>query len=186
MSENQSKTSDKIKIWGIKLLRRSAFAMFFLPLIFLLFFKLIEIRVSVDDHTEEIIYGYAAVFLIPFAIGLILYILYITFSESKVAGIFGGLLVILLAVLSFLLLINKSAEPTVSLILMLLFFSLFFSFLLTLSIEYFYNKFKNWIFKDDGITVKDRLSFANKIILSIATTVASVLGIALTIKNLFS
>lgn len=184
MDENQSKNRSNSCV--INSLKESAFALFISPLIFLLFLKLVEIRVNVSNEKENLIYGYAAVFIIPFAIGLILYTLYIAFSENKRAGVFGIILTILLGVLSFFILINKSTELSTSLIVMIIIFSLLFSILLTLSTEYFFIKFKNWIFKDDDSLVKNKLSFVNKIILSIATTVASILGIALTLKNLFS
>ncbi|MGX0911794.1 hypothetical protein [Staphylococcus caprae] len=168
-------------------LRRLSFTFFVSPFLFLLFLKIGEIRTTVTTKTENLIYGYSLIFIIPFILGILLFTLYMSISEKEKSGYIGLILTLIFSVIYYFVFTDKSSKLDTRNIIVIVIFSLLFSYLIIYIIDLLFIKFKDWIFeKENETSVKDKLSFVNKIILSVATTVASILGVILTLKNLFS
>ncbi len=169
------------------------FSLVISPVLFIMFLSLISFKITIDEQHDYLFSGILVIFLIYDSIFLILGIIYISlFKQSLNYNVFFCLIAILtiascLYTISYIDNVNQKINMTFA---MCLFFQSFgTSFVLVECSRKVIKKLYTFIFTNDYIdstgSIKERLSFINKILLGIITLIGSIVTLILTFQKLF-
>ncbi|HBY82669.1 hypothetical protein [Staphylococcus sp.] len=191
MSNKDQKASENHNYQLKYLFQNILFSLLLSPLLFLSFVLVYYYMTIGDQKFNNIVSSFSLVFTIFYVVFALLSLLYVPlFVKDLNLGILI-ILICLTIVLFFYTSSNysvKSKEIHWYYVLYLLSQSLFSSYIIIECIRMFFRKAIGFVFKkgNDNETIRNNLSFLNKIFIGIITSVASLVTLALTIQKLFT